>query len=577
MISKFHKLIQSRILWGVFLIVIVMSFVVWGMVWPDNSEETQMANAAGMLNGEPVSSSAYRSAYLSTYLARALTVGRDIQSTPETDRILRELSWQRLATLQEAKKLGVVTTDQELIRAIQGNFVDDNGTYNPQRYQAFLQNIIGPMGFTVAQFEQHIREEIVTKKLASLIGRQATVTPLEVERTFETLMDTFTVEYATVSMNEIEKSVKITKKDAQAAYDADPSLFTIPEQRKVSYAAFTIADFADATAEISEDDVLDYYDLHIEDYTTEAENEDGTPREEIAEVDTVRDEIIATLRLDATLERVEDAAEALSNNSIPDRDGIIPDFAAEAAKMKLTVETLPPFSRFDLPLEDAGRAFAAETFERSQNPYDRVSYPVIGTDKAYVIYLDEVLEPRVPSFKEAREQADAMAKQQAIAMAMKDKATQVQEAAVDGLAKGKTFAKAVAGEEVPVATEEEFSGLSGSSSSNLLVQALVQNVVGYNQGEVTDPILTQDGLVIAYIKARTPADPASFDTYQTEISTAIRNRRAQGLFRDWQAGLLSAEHFEDLQRPVIDPDALDEDMDDEDVNVTEEVVVEEQS
>jgi len=564
MISKFHKLIQSRIVWGIILVVIVMSFVVWGMVWPDAPNE-ENANAAGMLNGEPVSHGEYRAAYLSTYMARALTLGREVTATPESDRILRMLSWQRLATLREAAKMGVVATDQELIGAIRANFKDENDVYSPERYQAFLQSIVGPMGFTVAQFENHIREEIITQKMGTLIGRQATVTPLEIERTFETLMDSFTVEYATVDIEEVEKGVEITKKDAKAAYEADPTLFTIPEQRKVVYAAFPIADYADEDTEISEDDILDYYDLHIEEYTTEEENEDGTPRQEVADLETVREEIVTALRLAVTLEKVDEAAAALTFRAIPDRDGIIPDFATEVKKSELKVETLPAFSNFELPLEDAGMAFVAMAFELDSNPYDRVSAPVMGKENAYVIYLEEVIDPRVPDFKEAQERAESVAKQKALVEAVQAKASEVQEAAIEGLAKGKTFAEAVKSQDVAVAVEEEFTGLSGSSSTNLSVQALVQAVVGYNQGEVTDPILAEGSLLVAYIQARTPADPASFDAYQGEISSAIRSRRAQGLFRDWQASLLSPEHFTDLQRPIVDPDDLDdEDYEDED-------------
>ena len=39
MISKFHKLIQSRLLWGGFLVVIIFSFIIWGVVWPSDIEE----------------------------------------------------------------------------------------------------------------------------------------------------------------------------------------------------------------------------------------------------------------------------------------------------------------------------------------------------------------------------------------------------------------------------------------------------------------------------------------------------------------------------------------------------------
>ena len=223
MISKFHKLIQSRLLWGAFLVIIVFSFVIWGMVWPSDLKKAEQANAAGTLDGATVSHGEFRSAYLNTYLARALALGREVQSTPESDAVLRRLSWQRLATLREANQLGIVAADAELRSAIRSNFAETNGVFDPARYQAFLQNVIRPLGFSTAQFEQHLREEIQIQKLAHLIGRQAQVTPLEVRRTFETLLDSFTVEYARIAPADVEKDVSVSEEDARKLFDADPA------------------------------------------------------------------------------------------------------------------------------------------------------------------------------------------------------------------------------------------------------------------------------------------------------------------------------------------------------------------
>jgi hypothetical protein len=130
----------------------------------------------------------------------------------------------------------------------------------------------------------------------------------------------------------------------------------------------------------------------------------------------------------------------------------------------------------------------------------------------------------------------------------------VQEAADAGLAAGKSFKQAVSGMGVKVQAAEPFTGLSGSSSTNPAVQSLVQAVVAYNPGEVADPVRSEDGLIVAYLKARTPADPTSYDAYRDEIANAIRGRRAQGLFQDWQAEFLSPERFVDLQRPTVTDD-----------------------
>ena len=157
----------------------------------------------------------------------------------------------------------------------------------------------------------------------------------------------------------------------------------------------------------------------------------------------------------------------------------------------------------------------------------------------------------------------AKAKQKALAEALAAKAQAVKESAAAGIAAGKSFKQALAGMDVEAVSAEPFTGLSGSSSSNEVVQILVQSVVAYNQGEVADPTPFQDGAVVAYLAARTPADPASFDSYRDEIASAIRNRRAQGLFRDWQAGLLAPERFTDLQRTDDAADDMEEGGDEE--------------
>ena len=552
MISKFHKLIQSRLLWGTFLVVIVFSFVIWGMVWPSDLDQAEQANAAGSLDGAPVSHGESRAASLNTYLARALTLGREIQSTPESDAILRQLSWQRLATLREANQMGIAATDDEVRGAIRANFAETNGVFDPARYQAFLQNLIRPLGFSTAQFEQYLREEIQIQKMASLIGRQAQVTPLEIRRTFDTLLDTFAVEYVFVGPADVEQDVKVADADVRGLFDEDPAAFTIPEQREISYAAFPVADYLDETLEISDEDVQDYYELRIEDYTTTETDTNGQPREVVADLDAVRAGIVAALRRQAALEQADAAAAELAFRAIPDRDGTVPEFAAEADKAGRPAQKLAPFARFSVPLEDGGAAVAAAAFELEPNAYDRVSAPIAGTDHVYVLYLEKIHEPRVPAFEEVADQVREVARQKAEAAALAARGTAIQEAAAAGLADGKTFKQAVAATGVAVQTTEPFTGLSGSSATNEVVQTLVQAVVSYNPGEVTDPVPHADGLVVAYVKARTAADPATFDSYQSEIASAIRTRRGQGLFRDWQAALLAPERFTDFQRLADD-------------------------
>ena len=559
MISKFHRLIQSRLLWGAFLIVIVFSFVIWGMVWPSDVDEAERQNAAGRLDGQLVSHGEFRSAYLSTFLARALTLGREVATTPENEAILRQLSWQRLATLRQAAQLGIAATEEELVGSIRSNFVDEQGTYQRARYEAFLQSFIRPMGFTPTQFENHLREEIAIQKLGSLIGRQAHVTPLEIRRTYDTLLDSFDVEYVKLATADFEKTVKVTKAKARALYDENPEAFALPEQREIMVATFPIADFINSEVEIAEDDILDYYELHIDDYTTTEDGEDGEPRTVVADLDEARDGIVTALRRIAAVNQADAAGTELAFRSIPDYDGRIPDFAEEAKKVGRPTRLLPPFSLRDTPpLEDVGAAFVAAAFGLEEDAFNRVSDPVTGQDNVYVLYLVKIQAPRVPAFDEIKDRVTEVAQRRAVFDALGAKAQAVQKDSVAALSKGKSFASVAEKHDLEVVHPEPFTGLSGSSAEDEAIQALVQAVVAYNQGEVTDPLAVSDGLLVAYVAKRTPADPANFGAYRDEIASAIRKRRAQGLFIDWQEELLTPERFTDYQRtPLTDDDYED--------------------
>ena len=555
MISKFHRLIQSRLLWGAFLVVIIFSFVIWGM-FPGGSrgggDDDPRNRAAGQLGGEEISFDEFNAAYRSAYLGLALQYGRDIPGGDDRDAQLRHAAWVRLATLREAARLGIAATDDEVRTAIQANFSSRESGYNPQYYDSFAQNLLAPLGFTKPQFEHHLREEITMQKLALLLGRQAIVTPLELQRTFSTLMDTFTVDYAVVEPAELEKDLIFSDNDARALFDEDPAAFTLPEARDVSYVAFPVADFAaDAAAtDFTDDQLLDYYEVHIQDYTTTVTGEDGNETQSVADFDEVKDTIAAALAREQARESARDAATEFYYSLLPGGDDVrLPDFAAKAGEAGREPQSVKDIRRGANPVPDAGYAFADAAFELGLDIYDRAGAPVDGQDAVYVLYLDAIHAPRVPDFDEVRDEALAAAKQKALAAAMKDKADFAKAAAETGIAEGKSLKAALKGSGLKVVSAPAFTGLEGTSSTNLAVRSLVQAVVACNAGDVTDPVPSPDGLLVAHVKERQAADPASYESYSAEMSNVIRGRRAQELFADWQNALLSDANFTDFQKP----------------------------
>ena len=565
MISKFYRLIQSRLLWGAILVMIVFSFVIWGMVWPSGRGENATMNSAGRLDGELVSHGEFRAAHVMASLSIALNLGNELHALPNYQDLLRNMAWQRLAVMRQIKKIGISVSDEDVAASIRANFADDHGHFSREFYNAFLVQRIQPLGYHMGAFEEYLRNEIAIQKLGNLIGRQAYVTPLEVRQTFNTLLDEHRVEYVQLTAADFEKDVKVTAAQAKAFFEEDPARFTLPEEREILVSTFPMADFLDENAEVSEDDVLDYYELNIDDYTSLEETEDGETRTVVADLEEVRGDIEAALRRADALQQAQEAATDLVVKAMPDRDGGIPDFQQVAQTLGRPARPLDPFTVDQIPIEDGGRELTLAAFGLEEDTYDRVSMPFAGQDNVYVLYLVKIRPAREPEYKEVKKEVMAAAREKAVADAMLARAGEIREKAAAALAANGSFAAVAKEFGLEVISPDPFTGLSGANNEDPSLLALVRQVGSYNPGEITEPIGLADNLLVAHVIERATAEEEAFDAYREEIAASIRQSRARNLFQDWQTALISPNRFEDFQRMTYDED--DDETADEDESI----------
>ena len=349
LISKFHRLIQSRLLWATFLIVIVFSFVIWGTQMPSQNKAAQEANAEGKLNDKWVSREEFRQAYFDTYMSVVLAVGKPINVTKKIDDEIRKSAWRRIVALKQAKDLGLGASDEEVRATIQAHpgFTTD-GRFNPNQYNAFVQNFLANLGFSELQFEEHVRGEIALQKLQHMVQQAVLVPPSDINRTFRSLSDKFDVEYVAMTVTNFEKEVTVTREDAHKYFLADPELFKIPEMVRVKYVQIPVGKYLSELTVTNEDDALAYYDEHIDDYrvtNTVTETVTNFFAAGSNTVETVVTSKVATLDFDQvktnifeamTLQAARDRAAEMATDFVvslaPDRDGNSPKFEDAAAK-----------------------------------------------------------------------------------------------------------------------------------------------------------------------------------------------------------------------------------------------------
>ncbi len=568
LISKFHRLIQSRLLWATFLVVIVFSFVIWGTQMPSQSRAAAEANAEGKLNGEWVSREDFRQAYFDTYMSVVLAVGKPINVTEKIDEEIRKSAWRRIVALKQARELGLGASDDEVRATIQAHpgFTTE-GRFNPSAYNAFIQNFLGNLGFSEVQFEEHVRGEIALQKLQYMVQQSVLVPPSDIARTFRSLSDKFNIEYVAMTVTNFEKEVSVTREDAHKYFLAEPEQFTIPEMVRVKYVQIPVEKYMAGAAVTNEDDALAYYDERIDDYrvtNTVTETVTNllaagsnmvstvvTSKVVTLDFDQVKTNIFEALTLQAAKDRAAEIATDFVVSLAPDRDGNSPKFEDAAEKAGLEVRKLEPFALDDeVPGIDAGAIFNHTAFNLTKAADEYFSDAVVGSNYVYVIALEEKIPSRVPEFDEVADKVMAAARENALAETLSKKANEIREAAVKAVDKGEAFEKALEPYGMKPVVIKDFTATEASENTNEYINILLRGVLPRNQGEVTDLLSTEDSVMIAYVDKRTQSSEAALDSLKPQIEETVKRQRSRIMFEDYQDYLLKQANFEDRMKAV---------------------------
>ncbi|MBR6022864.1 MAG: peptidylprolyl isomerase [Kiritimatiellae bacterium] len=533
MISKFNALIRSRLLWGAFLVVIVLSFVVWGMPSCNQGESTARNASEGTLNGREVSPAEFAWAYRMACLDLLLRYGQDRYAGEGLSERLRGMAWERMALLEQAKKWNLNASDEDVRRSIAVNFAGPDGAFDRATFDRFYADRVRPMGFTRAQFEAYFGEALVLQRVEAVAATQARVTPGEVEQAFHSLMDTWVVDYAKVESAPLAEAAEADENAAKALFDEDPSRFRLPETREAEWA---VVPFGDGEGlEVADSDVEDYYAENVDLYETTTTGEDGAVESSVKPLDEVRGDIEATLRAEASKAKAEETAMGLVSAAMPARDGTKTAFADAAASLGLESHAAGPFGIGDAPVEGCP-GFATEAFQRELGAFDAVSDPIETADGWLVLKLTAIHEPRVPEFDEVREAALAAAKDRAVKEAVDAKVAELKAAAEAAGGSLSAGAKAVGLEAKAAAPFTVFEATSGGDETQRALAAVVAQA---NPGELTDAAPVAGGVLVAQVKNRVAADEASFETYKDEIESMLRRQRAVEAVALWQEAVMS--------------------------------------
>lgn len=235
--------------------VIVLVFVFWGV----GSFDEDRANRLALVNGESIGPDEYRRAY-DNYLENLRRQFGDQLSPEMIDRlqvrqqVINGLINQKLV-LQEAKKLRLRVSDQELVEAIQGiEMFRSAGAFDNRRYMAAVQQI----RMTPEAFEEGQRKDILIDKLRALVTGGVHVSEGEIREWYDYNNATVNIDFVLFSP-ENYKGIEPTPEDLKAFYEERKATYKTAPEVKVRYIRFGEEDYGQRVT-VKEEDISSYYE-----------------------------------------------------------------------------------------------------------------------------------------------------------------------------------------------------------------------------------------------------------------------------------------------------------------------------
>jgi len=541
LITRFHKMIQSKVLWYIILGVIVISFVGFFTPTMRSGARQPTEKSAGELFGKKISQDEYRRAYHNTYIWYILSSGRMIPLTDELTAVLREEAWRRVAVLRTAQAEKILVADKEVVQQMQAMplFHSENGAFDINIYKSILQQL----GLTSSQAEELFREQITIYKLMVRPVQAALISPYELEKAYHFYTDRVVLDYIVVPRTQVEKAVTVSKEAAQALFAENPEAFRMPAKVRVSYVEFPVSNFL-AQVKLPEDAALQVYNKNIENYRIETTNENATV--EYKSFEKVEGEITAQLKLAAARKLAAEKATEFVVDVAPKAEGAQPDFAGAAAKDGLKIKTLPAFGvKDELKGIDATAPFRQAAFGLENDSYSSFSDAVIGKDSVYVLSLEQKYPSFIPTFDAAESDVMKAAREQAVTKALAERAMEIEQAVAKAMSAGADFKTAVESFGLDVHTTPEFDVTT--ELKDQYADTLPSLCLNVQQGKLCEPAPVKEGVLLACVTSRKATDIAEgLPAVRQELIEGLSRSRAQRLASAWQESLLKEGGFKDL-------------------------------
>jgi len=179
---------------------------------------------------------------------------------------------QQQVLLAEAEKLGVDATKDDVRQYLHtgsaGQVLFPGGNYIGD---AQYDNLVATrFNMSVPEFEEDVRHDIIIRRLQALITGGVSVGDKEVREDYRKNNIKIKFDYAVISSDDVRKTINPGDSDLEAFFKKNAARYAtaVPEQRKITYFAFTPNEIPGGVPQPSQQEIQAYYNAHKTEYST---------------------------------------------------------------------------------------------------------------------------------------------------------------------------------------------------------------------------------------------------------------------------------------------------------------------
>jgi len=471
------------------LMLVITILTIFAFIWLYNPSKLKdlNANSAYTVYGKTLTEADVRRQAHKFFLARDLgqvdLISELAGMAQNENQMVDAFVWNLYVLQHEATELGIDPTDTQTADRIKTIPVfQTGGQFDPAKYAVFVNEKLGPRGFTNLQLEEVVKDSLRLEMLRDVISAPVGVSPAEIEEAGK-LLQKVDVQTVNFPMDAVVSSVTVSEdelKNLFAQYQNSPYM-VMPETRVAEVVEFAIP--------------------------ADSKPADGKNVE--------------------ALQKLADAAVDFSNKAAAG------DFGQAASAAGLTVKKTAEFDRSGMSRGGDQSAaadlpgIAPSVFLLAESK--PVSDPIQVGDKFYVAKLVAINPRRAMTFDEARLGLEAQARRAKAAELLQQNATAAIAKIREAMAGGKSFADAATDAGLKV---ESINGVSPTAAAPDQ-GAIMRATLLMNPGQLSGFIPGMQGGYVVYLASRAPLDEAQIAKEKADIVPGIEKGKRDMLFQNW--------------------------------------------